>query len=687
MIKLPSRQDGNWTVQYANDKLPDIVSTKNLTFDEEGYLRLSKPVVSYYSSDDDADFDLIHGTIQGLEPGNFWVGTDDAVFTLDMYNSGNYGTLTVAQDATANTPVCAGSRSDSVYFDQDWHVLNGSDQKLYSLGRPYSIGTTWTVTDTSAGLEAGSTLTSTHFLNQTTIAVGNDNQVDQINTTPAVTTPQLQLPNDFSVTGVAYNTGYIGITTRSKSDSSKAAFFVWDGNTTEANYVAEIPSYACYSPVAYRNTFVFLSGSGILYYWTGAGLEVIAALPVYYTSATYGIGIGTTSKNHAAFSEGELFFINLKSQFASSTQDKEYYLQEQSGGVFCYDPMIGLYHRHAPSGTKVSVQTVTTANVNTSTDVITVTSAPETGTPVRYYDNGGTAITELTSGDIYYVVNQSGTTMKLATSYQNAEDNTTIDLSGTGNDNQTFHFYLKTDFGQQYITGEQGAITLEQSKPIGSELHYDGLFFGSNCAKDTTTEYTVGDFVLQDTENRGYFVTSKFMSRQLQEDWIKMFIKHSELDSALDKIVVKYRTDDNEPLTRITNATDGQITWSDSDTFTTTDTQWANVQAGDEVEIIQGTGSGYLLHVDSISEAGGTYTVNLDESVKNLTAAKTGRAIASRWTKLTTLSNGIISNDDGYSEVTVGVKSKQIQFKIELRGEDVEIEEILVAHELHKPVA
>jgi hypothetical protein len=164
-------------------------------------------------------------------------------------------------------------------------------------------------------------------------------------------------------------------------------------------------------------------------------------------------------------------------------------------------------------------------------------------------------------------------------------------------------------------------------------------------------------------------------------------VKHSKLASDIDKIVIKYKTASDADLVVRATSKSGSITWTDSDTFTTTDTQWANVLAGDEVEVIQGAGSGYLLHVSSVSVNTGTYTVNLDESVKNISANDTGRAIVSRWGKLTTLSSGTITNEDGYSEIAIGVKSKSIQFKIELRGEDVEIEEILVAHQLHKPVA
>ena len=62
-------------------------------------------------------------------------------------------------------------------------------------------------------------------------------------------------------------------------------------------------------------------------------------------------------------------------------------------------------------------------------------------------------------------------------------------------------------------------------------------------------------------------------------------MKHSKLASDIDKIVIKYKTASDADLVVRATSKSGSITWTDSDTFTTTDTQWANVLAGDEVEV------------------------------------------------------------------------------------------------------
>lgn len=688
MIRLPFRSDGQWTVTQNSDKLPDIFSTRNLTLDKEGYIRLSKPVVSFYTESDDADFMGIVGIIQGSEPGEYLVATEDAVFELDMYNSGSYGLLTVTQDATTDSPLCTGAnKNDAVYFNRDWIVANPNDKKLYEAQTPYSLGfsANWTIRDISASLETGSDLYLCHNIKNRSLLVANDNQVDQFNTSYAVGT-QLQLADDLTVTGLAYNNGFIGVTTHHKSNTERTLFYVWDGETTAANYATEVFATSSYSPVAYRGSFAFLAGNGVLYYWTPTGLEPLAEFPAYFTDALLASGTGTLSKNHSVTVEGDLIHINIKSQLSSGDDKSQHYLPEMPGGVWTFDPAVGLYHRHSPSGTKAVVDTVATADVNTTDDEITVTTAYPSGTPVRYSDVGGTSITELASGTVYYTIYVDATTIKLATTYARAIAGTAIDLSGTGNDNQTLQFYPKRDFGQSYLANEQGALMLETKRPIDADLYYQNFFFGGNCAINGTTEYASGCFALKDTENRGHFVTGKFLSPRLKDDWKKLYIKHSDLDTTLDKIIVKYRIKDDGLIVKIKDSNSGAITWSDENTFTTTDAQFANVSKGDEVEIIQGSGSGYLAHVSSISESTGTYTVNLDESIKNLTAAETGRVIVCRWTKLATITNSTPTNEDGYSEIGIGKKSKMIQFKIELRGEDVQVEELLLDNEASNPV-
>ena len=58
MIKLPAREDGVWTVRQDNAKLPDIVATRNVSFDKNGFLSLSKPTIAFINYDDDNDLGL-----------------------------------------------------------------------------------------------------------------------------------------------------------------------------------------------------------------------------------------------------------------------------------------------------------------------------------------------------------------------------------------------------------------------------------------------------------------------------------------------------------------------------------------------------------------------------------------------------------------------------------------------------
>lgn len=83
--------------------------------------------------------------------------------------------------------------------------------------------------------------------------------------------------------------------------------------------------------------------------------------------------------------------------------------------------------------------TVATSAVDTSTDVITVSShGLATTNSVTYHNGGGTALAGLTHESTYYVVKVDANSFKLASSYDNAVDGTTIDLTGTGNNSQYF---------------------------------------------------------------------------------------------------------------------------------------------------------------------------------------------------------------------------------------------------------
>jgi hypothetical protein len=101
--------------------------------------------------------------------------------------------------------------------------------------------------------------------------------------------------------------------------------------------------------------------------------------------------------------------------------------------------------------------------------------------------------------------------------------------------------------------------------------------------------------------------------------------------SLTDKIVVKYRTKNYEKQ-------NVSVTWSDIDTLTTTD-DISNFVVGDEIQIVQGAGSGASLHIKTISESLGTYTIKLDDSLPSGVIGQTAIAQFDKWEKLGTITS------------------------------------------------
>ena len=69
---------------------------------------------------------------------------------------------------------------------------------------------------------------------------------------------------------------------------------------------------------------------------------------------------------------------------------------------------------------------------------------------------------------------------------------------------------------------------------------------------------------------------------------------------------------------------------TDTDTITST-VDLSGFAEGDEMQVVQGTGGGKSAHISSISESGGTYTVNLDDTFTGATG--TSVALFSKWIK------------------------------------------------------
>lgn len=167
-----------------------------------------------------------------------------------------------------------------------------------------------------------------------------------------------------------------------------------------------------------------------------------------------------------------------------------------------------------------------------------------------------------------------------------------------------------SDYGQNRVAGV-GALVC--NKPFDTSSNsIIGTLIGSATlyTTSTTTESAVlTDDSLDTIQKRGYLTTVKILSSSIQDAFSQLWLRIRPLLNSTDRIYVKYRTNDDV-------ATEVSITWINNNSFTTTGNIGNYVQ-GNEVEILNGTGSGWTPNIASItpnSPSPGTYTIVLDES-------------------------------------------------------------------------
>lgn len=177
------------------------------------------------------------------------------------------------------------------------------------------------------------------------------------------------------------------------------------------------------------------------------------------------------------------------------------------------------------------------------------------------------------------------------------------------------------DYGQIRIANV-GALCV--NKPLIPDTTKNGtLLFGANYyTNDSTTQYGLFcDDTIDTTQKYAYFTTS-FILSDTEDTWQKIYTTYKKLLNSTDKIILKYRTEDETPTT-------ATITFTDIDRFTTI-TDLSGYGVGDEIQVIQGVGSGKSAHIKSIS--GGTYI--LDDNFPTAVIGLTSKANISHWIKL-----------------------------------------------------
>ena len=675
MYKLPG-QSRKYTQLNNSDLFGSFSRTKNIDLDEEGYIKLSPRMISLISTDDDAQFD-IPAAFGRQQEGVFNVVGIDEPFIIQI-DAGTAITASQDEDSGDDSPPALTEDSHGIYWQNRWYTTE--DQLVV-----YKTLSNGNWTDTAIALTSGKLHPLAVFKNRVTLCIGDGRQVLQYTEAHGASTT-LTLPTEFEVTKLAYSNTKMGIATKLSNTVSgqngEAYFFVWDGANTSAQQGVSAGTDWIIDVVAYKGTFVILTRSGLLRIWNGGGFEDLAELPVYFTPRTWGDSVNAEGYGDLMVVDGDVIYLNINNTTSQYGRKGEEYLAP--GGVWCYDPNAGLYHKWSPSISPASRLTVTTSNVNTSTDVLTTTAGtiPTTGSPIKYIDSPTDEIGGLSIGKVYYCIKLTSTTMQLAETYEKAVNGVAIDLIAQASGTSLFLAIELRDYSQSYIQ-RTGAVALHEA----SDLVRNQIVLGAELQDyNATTDLEHLCFDCTEFRNIGYFVTSRLVSEQIKDFWQKLFTKHRRLQSE-DKIIAKIQTNDVYGLPVSTPQHGQHCTWSGANEFyTSVDLAEAKtwLDAGNELEceIIGGAGAGQMSQISEINFESNVYSVVLEDEMQGVAATNICDVLIENWKVIGTQT----ATDEEIKEFAgEEASSGWAKFKVILDGVDIKIQESVIVNKNSQP--
>jgi len=663
MINLPN-ENKKWSQPNNSDLFGNVYATKNINFDDEGYLKLSGRAVSVMNEGLDANVD--QASVIAFDQGSYFVQTWDKPFTVSGFPLGD----TPPSQITATDAPGGDLRADAIWFNNKLLVSTGSSVNFFTTG-----GTGWATTNVTLATTSQSQHPMVPFVSKSGWVVANVNTLllyGDISATPTLV-ETLTIPSDFMITSLTYFNQQVYIGTRHQQ-GGKAVMYVWNGSGSAAQSAFEVDSHIIHDITTFQDSVVLLASNGSILRFNGAGFTPLAYFPLFHTPFSLADYQNTNHYKNCLKANEDVLYINFSFNY------RENIFLNQPAGVWCYDPKVGLYHKYSPSIANADYEAVQAANINTTTNTFTIAAGaiPTAAIcPVLY--QASTAVTPLETDKGYWAIRVSSASFKLALTKTDALAGNAIDISGTPSGTHYFVFCPEVDYGQFLANRVMAILPITQLASIfGTDVLWS-LEHRSRSNISSSLGY-VGT-VTEGLDSRGYFVSPKVFSPETNDHFNNLVLKYSPLKDD-DTIIVKYRTtDDGLEKTKWTT-TQWRITWTSANTFTTTDTNWANALVGDEVEVLYLAGAGLLAHITSITENAGTYTVTIDENFDNYTANDIGVAVFRNWTKFLTLTS---ADTDGFIERQLDVQGKFIQIKVELRGKGVKIEEIKIDNQYLLP--
>lgn len=236
-----------------------------------------------------------------------------------------------------------------------------------------------------------------------------------------------------------------------------------------------------------------------------------------------------------------------------------------------------------------------------------------------------------------------------------------------------------SDYGQHTVN-EIGAIFDASVRRSNANNNFASVMFGVDIeTADGSNINAINIDVIQERTNDpdhkrlGYIITPFLESNKITQVWQKIVLKYRKLLDTTDKILVKYRTTKDIPIT------EQNVVWDSDTQFTAT--TFTGVEVGMEAEILNGNGAGAVAHVTAITDNGSDFTITLDSSIIGVTAGDISDVRFQKWNQL----SEITANDFQFTDLSIPQYNKdtEMQFKIVMNWTKLqnELREVIVVNE------
>lgn len=670
MIPIPSSNRA-WTVRHDSDIYGSIVNSRNLDFSKDGYVQLARKAMVLYSGKTDVNFrrPIVFAATDSL----IYLVTTEAIFEINPFG----GQLVFsALPGNVDAPD-SGIYSDALVYQSELHVSDDDSVCAYD-------GSSWDRVITGLSDDYPHPLCVSEH--QVALAVGDGNLVNLYNTGYSLLTT-LVLPKDHIVFCIRWRMDQLYIGTRNISGGS-AKVFIWNGAGTGAQQGYSVQADWVYSMCEYQSSIAAITSAGQVLRFNGGGFDELpgASLPV--ASTPYSWTSNTTDNNiigkvasRGMAAIGSSLYININGELDNeSTVLPGRQLNSMPSGVWVYEPTIGMSHRAgynyqkklslAPSSVGSSVLQFATSHQAQLGDAVIASNV--------------VSLVGVTEGQVYYAVPGGSQALKLALTPKDALEGRTITITGTPAFNDTFDFDTYESVSSTVINNTGPIFALGKERP---NLFYGSEVFFAGEVMDGDMENNQIVMSLGMGRNVGRFTTAKILASDIEDTFQQLVSKYTPFILDTQKLVIKYRSEERYGFPTPLRFSDlGLATWVTQESFTV-DARYRDfksVEVGDEIEVVEGAGAGYTAHITDIQVSGDTYTVTLDESFP-VTTEQQFDFVADNWERFTTITNEDLSENRSFDKTTLDdVHSKWVQFRVELRGFNMSIEQLLASNDTHR---